>query len=275
MKADADAKARQEKAATRQEKSTAELKAAHADMKAAQAEMEARGEARQVEMNADLIAEIEVGQREILSLFRGSRTYGKGMTTCQTETTSCSEEMEATNLEATPEETEAAVERQDFFKEETYSENIGSSEDRSGYRRLVVRRRRGAKKRTQDNVGSRLKLSDARKRVIRRAVPSERKGNMRKGPGKDSTARRAPKERRLVKIRWKGHECNIGLRNRGPKNQLHLRLRRTSSRNYRKPIQLEKKKRIFGSTNGLRRANKLTFWKVRPPPKPKKELRTA
>jgi hypothetical protein len=83
-----------------------------------------------------------------------------------------SEEMEATNLEATPEETEAAVEWQDLFKEEINEENAGSSEDGSGYQHLIVRRRRGAKKWIQDSVGSRQKSSTTRKRVIRRAVPA-------------------------------------------------------------------------------------------------------
>jgi hypothetical protein len=58
-------------------------------------------------------------------------------------------------MEATPEESEAAVERQELFKEDTYFDNIGSSEDRYEDRRLVMRRRRGAKKRAQDSVGFR------------------------------------------------------------------------------------------------------------------------
>jgi hypothetical protein len=184
-------KARQEKAAARQEKANAELKAAQAEMK------------------ADIIAKIEAGQKEILALFRGSRTYGKGTTTCQTET-SCSEEMEATNLEVTPEETEAAVERQELFKEETNFENMGSSEDRSGYRRLVLRRRREATKRIQDSVGSRQKLSAARKRLIRRVIRAVRKGNIRKGPSKNSTARGAPKGPRLQKTQRICQECKTG-----------------------------------------------------------------
>jgi hypothetical protein len=92
--------------------------------------------------------------------------------------------MEAKNLEATPDETEAAVERQEPFKEQINFDNITSSEDRYGDRRLVVLRRRGAKKRTQDSVGSRQKLSAARKRVIRRAVRAVRKIQVRKIPGK-------------------------------------------------------------------------------------------
>jgi hypothetical protein len=41
-----------------------------------------------------------------------------------------SEEMEATNLEAMPEETNAPVERQDLFKKEINAKNIVASEDR-------------------------------------------------------------------------------------------------------------------------------------------------
>jgi protein-disulfide isomerase len=53
-----------------------------------------------------MYAELKVA---ILASFRGS-------TTCQTETTTSSKELEVTNLEATPEETEAAVERQTSLK---------------------------------------------------------------------------------------------------------------------------------------------------------------
>jgi hypothetical protein len=60
---------------------------------------------------ADIIAKIEASQKEIDALFRGS-------TTCHTETTSCPGKMDATKTETTPEGTEAAVERQELFKEE-------------------------------------------------------------------------------------------------------------------------------------------------------------
>jgi hypothetical protein len=186
-----------------------------------------------------------------------------------------SEEMEATNLEATPDETEAAVERQERFEKETNFDTIGSSEDRCEDRRLIVRRRRGPKKRSQDSVGSRQKSSAARKRVIHRAVPAVRKGQMRKGPGKDRTTRGALKRRRLEKIRRRGQECSVGLRNRGPKNQLHLGMRRSSSRAYRMPMQLEMANLIFGSTTEIQDVNDWTFWKVRPPSKRKKDLLTA
>jgi hypothetical protein len=111
-----------------------------------------------------------------LARLDGLTSYGEGTTICQTETTSCSEEMDATTLAANPEETEAVVERQDLFKEETNFDNIGSSEDRCKDELLVVRRLRGPNKRTQDSVGSRQKISAARKRVARRAIPALRKG---------------------------------------------------------------------------------------------------
>jgi hypothetical protein len=180
--------ARQEAAAARQEKATEELKAAHGERKVAQAEMEARGEARQEKMKADITAKIESGHERFLAFLDGLTSYGKGTTTCRTETTSCPGEMVATRLEANPEETEAAVECQELQMEEADVDAVGSSQDRYGYQRLAVRRRQGAKKRSQDSVGSRQKSPAARKRVILRAVLAVRKEHMRKGPGKNNVA---------------------------------------------------------------------------------------
>jgi hypothetical protein len=249
------------------------------------AEMEAKTEARQEKANAEMKARLEkanadakarheeaVAHQEkskatILASFRGS-------TTCQSGTTSSSEEMGATNLEAMPEETEAAVERQELREKEINFENIGSSEDRCEEQRLVVRRRRWAKKWTQDSVGFRQKSSATRKRVIRRAVPAVRKGHMRKGAGKNNVARGASRGKMLDKRQRNNSKCEDGRLGRDLKKRLHLWMWRTSRRNFKKPIQLEKKKRIFGSMNGLHKANKWTFWKVRPPPKCKKEVQT-
>jgi hypothetical protein len=119
--------------------------------------------------------------------------------------------MEATHVEATPEEAEAAVVRQELFKEEIIVDNIGSLEDRYGDRRLAVRRRRGPKKRIQDSVRSRHKSSAAGKRAIRPTVPVVRKGHMHRSPGRDSIARGAPKGRRLQKTPRFGPECKIGI----------------------------------------------------------------
>jgi hypothetical protein len=67
--------------------------------------------------------------------------------------------MEATNLEATPEETEAPLERQDLFKKEIDAKNLAPSKYGCEEQRFVLRRRRRAKKRTKDTDGSRQKLS--------------------------------------------------------------------------------------------------------------------
>jgi polyphosphate kinase 2 (PPK2 family) len=124
-KADADAKTRHEEAEARQQRAEGRQEKMKAEIKAAYAEMDARAEAR---------------HERFLARLDGLTSCGKGTTTCQT--TSCSEEMEATNLEATTEATEAAVKRPELFeKEEANFDNIGSSEDRSGYQRLAVRRR--------------------------------------------------------------------------------------------------------------------------------------
>jgi hypothetical protein len=157
---------------------------------ARQEKAHAEAAARQEKMNAELKA-------AILTSFRGS-------TPRQTETTSCPKEMDATRLEYTLEETEAAVERQKLRENEINVDNIASSEGRSGHKPLAVRRRQEAKKRSQDSVGSRQKSSAARKRVIHRTVPAVRKGYMRKGPGKDRTKRRGPKGWRLENIRRRG-----------------------------------------------------------------------
>jgi hypothetical protein len=178
--------------------------------------------------------------------------------------------MEATNLGATLEATEAAVQR-----EKINVDDIGSSEDRCEEQRLVVRRRRGAKKRTQDSVGSRQKSSAARKRVIRRPHSAVRKGHIRKGPGKNNVARGASRGKLLDNRQRNNSECEDGRLGRDLKKRLSLRMRRTSDRCYRKPMKLEMANLIFGSTTGVQDVTYWTFWKVRPPPKRKKELRTA
>jgi hypothetical protein len=162
-----------------------------------------------------------------------------------------SEEMDATRLEANPEATEAAVERQELLKEEINVDNIGSSVDRCEDRRLVLRRRRVVKKRIQDSVRSRQKLSAARKRVIRRAFPAVRKGNIRKGPGRNNVARGASKGKMLGKRQRNNCDCENGRFGRDFKYQLCLRMRRTCSRNYRMPMQLEVENRIVYSTTGV------------------------
>jgi hypothetical protein len=298
-KADADAKARQEKAdadaEARQEKMKAEIKAnINANITAIQEKADADAKARHEEVVArQEKATVEL-KTAILASFRRS-------TTCQTETPSSSEGMDATRLEATPEETEAnvitfeesseemdatrieatsgateaAVERLEILKEEINVDNIGSLVDRYEDRRLVLRRRRGAKKRIQDSVGFRQKLSAARKRVIRRAVTAVRKGNIRKGPGRKSVGRVHPKSRTFGKKQWKNSECGNVRVDRDLKKRLGLRMQRKSGGKSKKITRLEMVNIVVGSTTGVQGVNDWTFWKVRPPPKRKKELRTV
>jgi hypothetical protein len=183
-----------------------------------------------------------------------------------------SEEMEATNLEATPEETEAAVERQEIRENEINAENIGSSEDRFKDQRLAVRRRRGAKKWSQDSVRSRQKLSAARKQVIRRAASAVRKGNIRKGPCRNSVGRVRPKSRTFGNRQRNICECENGRLDCDFKKRLCLRMKRTSERITRKPRELSS---LLGLLFEIREVNENAFWKVRPPPKRKKDMRTA
>jgi hypothetical protein len=179
--------------------------------------------------------------------------------------------MEGTNLEAT----EAAVERQELREKGMNAENIGSSQDRYEDRRLVERRRRGAKKRIQDSVGSRQKLSAARKHIIRRAVPTMCKGQMRKVPGKDGTTMGAPKGRRLHKTHRVIPGCKTGIWGHSVKKQLHLWTEWTFNRAIRKTTRLEIAKRARLSTIELQDVNDWTLWKLRSPPKHKKDVRTA
>jgi hypothetical protein len=167
------------------------------------------------------------------------------------------------------------VERQELCENEINAKNIGSSEDRCEDRRLVLWRRRGAKKRTQDSVGSRQKSSAACKRLICRTIPTVPKGNIRKGPSKNSTTRGAPKGMRLQKTQRIGQECKTGIRGCNLKKQLSLQMKRTSSRNFRKTTRLEPNNLLVWSTTGAQDVNEWTFWKVRPPPKRKKDVLTV
>jgi hypothetical protein len=71
----------------------------------------------------------------------------------------------------------------------------------------------------------------------------------------------------LEKRQRNNFECGNGRLDRDFKKQLRLRMWRTSSRNYRTPMQLEEENRIVSSTIELHDVIYWTFWKVRPPPK--------
>jgi hypothetical protein len=98
---------------------------------------------------------------------------------------------------------------------------------------------------------------------------------MRKSPGKDNVVRGASRRKTLEKRQRKNCECRSDRLDRDFKKQLRLRMRRTSSRNYRTPMQLEEEKRIVSSTIELQDVIYWTFWKVLPPPKRKKDVQRA
>jgi hypothetical protein len=206
-----------------------------------------------------------------LAFLDGLTSYGEGTTTCQTETTLCPGEMDATRL-VNPEETEAAVEPQELPDNEINAENTGSSEGRYGEQHLAVRRRREAKKRSQDSVGPWQKVSAARRRVIRRAVPAVRKGQMRKSAGKNSVARGASRREVLDKRQRNNCECKNGRLDREFKKRLCLRMKKTCERITRKPRELTN---LLSLLFAIREVNGNTFWKVRPLPKRKKDVRRA
>jgi hypothetical protein len=113
---------------------------------------------------------------------------------------------DAIKMEVIREETQTAEDCQELQMEEADVDAVVSPEDRYRDRHLLVRSRRGAKKRTQDSFGSRQNVSVALKRVIRRAVPAVRKGNIRKGPGRNSVGRVHPKLRTFDKTQRNNSE---------------------------------------------------------------------
>jgi hypothetical protein len=98
---------------------------------------------------------------------------------------------------------------------------------------------------------------------------------MRKSPGKDNVVRGTSRRKTLEKRQRNNSECGNGRLDRDLKKQLRLRMRRTSSRNYRTPMQLEEENRVVSSTIELQDVLYWTFWKVRPLPKRKKDVRRA
>jgi hypothetical protein len=79
-------------------------------------------------------------------------------------------------------------------------------------------------------------------------------GHLYKGPGRDNVARGDPIGRTL----------SLG---GGTRRQLRLRKERISGRIFRKIVELEIRKRIVGSTTGLREVSDWRLWRGRPPPK--------
>jgi hypothetical protein len=125
------------------------------------------------------------------------------------------------------------------LQKELNVDTVRSFEDPHMDQHLVVRSRRQWKKRTQGKGGgSRKMMAATRRLMILRAV------HIRKGPGRDSVARRTPKKRTFVKRRRK--TCKSGIKDRTDRRQLQLRIERTSDKIVRKTVKLEVTKRMVG-----------------------------
>jgi hypothetical protein len=140
-----------------------------------------------------------------------------------------SNKLDTTDLEANPEKSDAVAEHQEAPKEETAVETIEVFIDQNGDHHLAVRHRRQPKKRTQGDGGSRNNLTAAGHR----------------GPT-------------VEKRRWKGPECNNGIRNRGLKQKLRLGNKKTLSKEnaketLRQTIQLKVVKLGSGSSMRIRK----------------------
>jgi hypothetical protein len=163
-------------------------------------------------------------------------------------------------LEANPEELQSVAVNQEIPKEEVAVEMIRALKDRY----LAVGRRRQMKKRTQGDGGSRQNLAATRGRVTCRAIPAPRKGHGRQGPGKDNVVRGTPKGQTFKKRRWKGPECNNGIRDRGLKGQLRLGSKMAFNKTVRQTFGLEVAKRVLEFSIKMRKISDWTLWRFHP-----------
>jgi hypothetical protein len=139
----------------RKAKTNAKKKAGKEEIKAHQDKADAQAGAcleRMVAAMHSMLSDFErTVQQHMETLLEGSRSFEKGMTTSQRASEVCPEQMEAevitfegnldgmeaTDMEATPEETEATMVWQELFKKEINVDNIRSLKDRYGDRRLL------------------------------------------------------------------------------------------------------------------------------------------
>jgi hypothetical protein len=127
--------------------------------------------------------------------------------------------------------TEEVTERPELHSEIVYVDSVRSLDDRQLNQQIDVQRHRKFKKRTQGIGVSSEKLIAVHSRVIQRAVPAVRKGNMRKRSGSENTARRMPQSKTSQKF-------NMRRDNRVEKVPLPPTEGKTSDRIIRKPQQV-------------------------------------
>jgi hypothetical protein len=193
--------------------------------------------------------------------------------------------------------TEAVTERQETHAEVLNVDSVRSLNARCLNQQIKIQHHRKLKKRTQGNGESSKKLIAVHTRIIQRAVPAVRKGNMRKMPGNESTARRMPQSKMHLKFNMgrdnrvarkqlqpkrlrtsdKIIRKHIEIKDQDLKKQLHSRTKKTFCRLSKKTVarQMVMENRIVGSSIGLQDVGDWMFWKVRPPPKRNKAQETA
>jgi hypothetical protein len=184
----------------------------------------------------------------------------------EAEIKTCLVDVEVTDLETNPEETETVAGQQEVTKEEAPVKTVRALKKRHGDRNLAVRHRRQLKKRTQGNGGSRKKLAAACRGVTRRAIPAQRKGHYCQVQGKDKAVSRTEKGRTFGKRHLAKPEGINGMRIQSLKEQLCLGKERISGRILRETLALEIEKRIAGSSVRIRKMNVRILWRGRPPP---------
>jgi hypothetical protein len=74
----------------------------------------------------------------------------------------------------------------------------------------------------------------------------------------------------VEKRRWKGLECNSGIKDQDVRWQLSMRNERTSGRIFRKTVELEFEKQTAWSSTGLWEMSDWILWRRWQPPKQKK-----
>jgi hypothetical protein len=131
----------------------------------------------------------------------------------------------------------AVAEHQDVPKEKATVETTRALEDQYGDQHLAIGWLRQPNKWTQGDGESWKKLAAVCRWMSWCAIPAWHNGHGHKGPT-------------IKKRQQKGLECNNGIRNQGTGWQLHLRKERTSSRIFRKTVELEIEKQIIEFSTG-------------------------
>jgi hypothetical protein len=120
--------------------------------------------------------------------------------------------MEATDLEANPEEIESEAEHQEAPKEEAAVETFGALKERYGEQHLAIRHCGQLKKWTQGSDGSQKKLATACRGMTCHAIPAQHKGHCHQGHGRDNAVPRTQEGWTFRKRHWVKPEGSNGIR---------------------------------------------------------------